>query len=162
MSFGSNRMVYLVIGVVIVLALFFVWRQMQPGQQALAVSADSVAAGTAAVAGDAAPAAMPKAGRIKPQQYESAFVEAGNQHLLVDVRTPQEFNSGHIEGAVNIPLQELSQRASEIPKDEPVVLYCRSGNRSSTAAKMLRNAGYDQVYDLGGVIDWQAQGLPLQ
>jgi phage shock protein E len=162
MSFGSNRMVYLVIGVVIVLALFFVWRQMQPGQQALAVSADSVAAGTATVAGDAAPAAMPKAGRIKPQQYESAFVEAGNQHLLVDVRTPQEFNSGHIEGAVNIPLQELSQRASEIPQDEPVVLYCRSGNRSSTAAKMLRNAGYDQVYDLGGVIDWQAQGLPLQ
>ena len=158
-------MLYLVVGVVIVLAVFFVWRQVQPAQQALAVSAEPVAVGavgTTAVVADAAPATLPKAGRIKPQQYESAFVEAGNQHLLVDVRTPQEFNSGHIAGAVNIPLQELGQRASEIPQDEPVVVYCRSGNRSSTAAKMLKNAGYDQVYDLGGVIDWQAQGLPLE
>ena len=164
---GRNWMLYLVIGLVVVAGIFLVWRQVQPAGDTVAV-ASSAAAGSAVAEAQAADAAasagavMPKSGRIKPNQYQSAFVETGAPHLLVDVRTPQEFNSGYIEGAVNIPLQELAQRADEIPQDQPVVLYCRSGNRSSSAAKMLASAGYEQVYDLGGVIDWQAQGLPLQ
>jgi phage shock protein E len=167
---GRNWMLYLGIGLVVILGLFFVWRQLQPTQEALAVTAGARESGAEAgsvVAVAEAPAneavaALPKSGRIKPKEYQSAFVEASTPHLLVDVRTPQEFNSGYIEGAVNIPLQELAQRADEIPTDQPVVLYCRSGNRSSNAARMLSNAGYEQVYDLGGVIDWQRQGLPLQ
>lgn len=160
---GRNWMLYLVIGLVVVAGIFLVWRQVQPAGDTVAV-ASSAAAGSAVSEAQAADSAavMPKSGRIKPKQYQSAFVETGAPHLLVDVRTPQEFNSGYIEGAVNIPLQELAQSADEIPQDQPVVLYCRSGNRSSSAAKMLASAGYEQVYDLGGVIDWQAQGLPLQ
>ncbi|HMN31581.1 MAG TPA: rhodanese-like domain-containing protein, partial [Caldilineaceae bacterium] len=62
----------------------------------------------------------------------------------------------------NIPLQTLAQRLAEVPKNEPVVIYCRSGNRSRTASDLLARAGYTQLYDLGGILQWQAQGLPVQ
>ena len=74
---------------------------------------------------------------------------------LVDVRTPEEFAAGHIEGAVNIPVQELERRMAEVgAKDTPIVLYCRSGKRSSAAARMLEAAGYGQVHDLGSIGRW--------
>jgi rhodanese-related sulfurtransferase len=99
---------------------------------------------------------------IAPATYQSQFVESSQAHLLVDVRTPEEFASGHIPGAVNIPLQELEGRLAEVPTDSPVVVYCRSGNRSAQAADLLQEAGYTQIYDLGGIAAWQAQGLPVQ
>lgn len=99
---------------------------------------------------------------ISPNQYVSNFSQAEAAHLLVDVRTPEEFASGHIAGSVNIPLNELPSRMSELPTDQPVVLYCRSGNRSAQAADILRRAGYNQIYDLGGIISWTAAGLPVQ
>jgi rhodanese-related sulfurtransferase len=98
--------------------------------------------------------------RITPQTYQSTL--AGTDHLLVDVRTPEEFRSGHIAGATNIALQDLPQKMASLPKDKPIVLYCRSGARSSNAAQMLTKAGFDNVVDLGGIITWQAQGLPVQ
>ena len=73
---------------------------------------------------------------------------------LVDVRTPAEYAAGHIEGAVNIPVHELAERIGEIPADEPVVVYCASGNRSATAAEVLRDKGYAEVEDLGGMSRW--------
>ncbi len=73
---------------------------------------------------------------------------------LLDVRTPGEFRAGHIEGAKLIPVQELGSRIAEVgSRDVPVVVYCRSGNRSATAARMLRDAGY-KVYDLGPMSAW--------
>jgi len=81
------------------------------------------------------------------------LVEAGAR--LVDVRTPHEFASGHIPGAVNIPVQDLGRRMTELDgKERPIVLYCRSGARSSTAARMLESAGYAQVHDLGAMGRW--------
>ena len=97
---------------------------------------------------------------ISPQDYQSRFASA--DHVLVDVRTPEEFASGHISGAVNIPLDTISTRLSEIPQDRDVVLYCRSGNRSNQAWNLLNGEGYSRIYDLGGVIAWQAAGLPLE
>jgi rhodanese-related sulfurtransferase len=74
---------------------------------------------------------------------------------LVDVRTPGEFAAGHLPGAVNIPVQELDRRMAELDaKDRPIVLYCRSGNRSGQAARMLESAGYSQVHDLGAMSRW--------
>lgn len=99
---------------------------------------------------------------ISPSEYVAEFSEAQTAHLLVDVRTPEEYASGHIAGSVNIPLQELQSRMSEIPTNQAVVLYCRSGNRSGQAANLLRDAGYTQIYDLGGIIDWAASGMPVQ
>ena len=128
----------LVIAVVVVaVAAYFIWMQTQGNNGSVASQ------------------------RLNPKQYQSDFVGAGQPHLLVDVRTPEEFAGGHIEGSVNIPLDSLAKRMDEIPQDQPVVVYCRSGNRSNTAAQMLIQAGYTDVYDLGGIIAWQAQGLAL-
>ena len=81
------------------------------------------------------------------------LVEAGAR--LVDVRTTEEFAAGHIPGAVNIPVQELDRRIGELePKDAPVVVYCRSGNRSGRATRVLKGAGYPKVHDLGAMSRW--------
>ncbi len=102
-------------------------------------------------------------GLIDPVQYQTQFVEAERQHFLLDVRTPEEFAAGHIAGAVNIPLQVLDQYLSDIPTDQTVVLYCRSGNRSDQAMGILRDAGYSDLYDIdGGTIAWTNNNLPLQ
>ena len=76
--------------------------------------------------------------------------------LLIDVRTESEFRSGYIEGAQLLPLDQLQARLGELPENKatPLVVYCRSGNRSATAADLLLKTGYTQVYDLGGIIDW--------
>lgn len=100
--------------------------------------------------------------KISPADYQSQFVSSSTAHLLIDVRTAQEFNSGHIAGAVNIPVDALASRLSEVPSDQPVVVYCRSGNRSAQASNILAQAGYTAVYDLGGIITWTAQGYPIQ
>ena len=105
---------------------------------------------------------LPTPGRIQPMDYQNNFVQKKTAHLLIDVRTPEEFATGIIAGAVNIPVDQLSQRLSEVPKDQPVVLYCRSGNRSNQAAQILGDAGYTQVYDLGGISQWQSAGMPVQ
>ena len=77
--------------------------------------------------------------------------------LLLDVRTAGEFSSGHLEGAVNIPVQELEARVSSLPvkKDAPIVVYCHSGRRSAMAKEMLEKAGYSKVSDLGPMTNWR-------
>jgi rhodanese-related sulfurtransferase len=74
---------------------------------------------------------------------------------LVDVRTPEEFAAGHLQGAVNIPLSQVEKRLKEFgPKDRPIVVYCRSGSRSASAARTLKSNGYLQVQDLGSMGRW--------
>ncbi|MGM0554904.1 MAG: rhodanese-like domain-containing protein [Myxococcota bacterium] len=71
---------------------------------------------------------------------------------LVDVRTPREFAANGLDGAKNIPVQQLDGRLDELgDRDQPVVVYCRSGSRSSRAAQMLEKAGFEKVYDLGSL-----------
>jgi phage shock protein E len=96
--------------------------------------------------------------QITPQQYRQNFLSS--EHFLVDVRAPEEYAAGHIEGAVNIPLDTISSRLDEFPTNVPVIAYCRSGNRSAEASQILANAGYD-VFDMGGIIDWAALGYPI-
>ncbi|MEW5741233.1 MAG: rhodanese-like domain-containing protein [Myxococcota bacterium] len=74
---------------------------------------------------------------------------------LVDVRTPGEFSVGHLPGAVNVPLQELGARLNKLgAKEKPVVLYCASGTRSAMARSVLKNAGFQQVFNLGSMGRW--------
>lgn len=72
---------------------------------------------------------------------------------LLDVRTVDEFNELHLPGAANIPLDQLFDRLSAVPKEKPVVIYCASGARSSVAAGVLAKAGYE-VMDLGAMGNW--------
>ena len=73
--------------------------------------------------------------------------------IILDVRTPEEYNSGHIENAVLLPVTEITDKAEEVlpNKDAKILVYCRSGNRSATAAKDLINLGYTNVFDFGGI-----------
>ncbi len=103
---------------------------------------------------------QPAVQSLSPDVYNADFVNT--DHILIDVRTPEEFANGHIKGAVNIPLDQISNRISQIPQDKPIVLYCRSGNRSSQAARILESAGLTNIYDLGGLIAWTAEGYPLE
>jgi len=83
---------------------------------------------------------------------EKAWAEVRAGALLVDVRTPEEFSQGHLEGALLIPHDEIAGRASELgsDKDRSIVLYCRSGNRSAQAKQALEKLGYTHVVNGGG------------
>ena len=88
------------------------------------------------------------------------MLENGAQ--LVDVRADHEWEAGHLPGAVHIPLDELSQRATEIDKDRPVILYCRGGNRSAMATTALAEAGYDAAKLSEGAVGWEEEELPFE
>lgn len=96
---------------------------------------------------------------ISPEAYNTEF--AGVDHYLLDVRTPDEFNTSHIAGAHNISVDLIASRINELPTDKPIVVYCRSGNRSSQAAQILDDAGFTGVYDLGGTNQWTSAGYNL-
>ncbi len=76
--------------------------------------------------------------------------------ILLDVRTPEEYQEGHIKEAVLIPLDTLEEEAKDklADKDAVIFVYCRSGRRSVDAANILVELGYKKVYNLGGIIDW--------
>jgi phage shock protein E len=90
----------------------------------------------------------------QPSSDEAHRLVAGGA-LLLDVRSPQEYDTSHVEGAVNIPVQDLEARMGEVgPKGRPVVVYCASGRRSGRAAQLLERAGYTSVHDLGPMSRW--------
>jgi rhodanese-related sulfurtransferase len=94
---------------------------------------------------------------------DAAGVIANLDPLILDVRTEREFRGGHLEGAVLIPVQEIQRRVGELAGNEerPVLVYCRSGNRSTVAAKVLVDAGFEQVINLRkGIKEWNREGLP--
>lgn len=76
--------------------------------------------------------------------------------IILDVRTKEEYENGHIENSILIPLDEIESEAGNILKDkeQKILVYCRSRNRSSTAANLLAKMGYNNVYDFGGIKDW--------
>jgi len=84
------------------------------------------------------------------------FIEI-NSAILVDVRTHDEYNSGYIENSLNIDYlsNDFSKNVEELDKNTPIVLYCRSGKRSSRSANILSKLGFNEVYNLqGGILDW--------
>ncbi len=93
---------------------------------------------------------------MTPQELsEKARQLVAEGAVLLDVRTPQEFQEGHPEPARNIPVQELPRRLAEVgPPGTPVVVYCAAGGRSAQAAHHLRANGYPDVFDLKSVKNW--------
>ncbi len=111
----------------------------------------SVVAGVAFVAAVGWFVVKPMFGRVSPEQARKLVADGAK---LIDVRTRGEFASGHVAGAVNIPLSEIGRAATDLAKDgKPLVLYCQSGMRSSSAARVLRKAGLT-VHDLGAMSRW--------
>jgi rhodanese-related sulfurtransferase len=86
-------------------------------------------------------------------------------HLVLDVRDNAEFAGGHLPRARNIPVRELAKRLDEIAKfkDKPVLVTCRGNARGATACRLLKHAGFNQVFQLrGGVAAWQQASLPVE
>lgn len=94
---------------------------------------------------------------------EAVGLIANVHPLILDVRTEPEFAAGHLENAMLIPVQELESRIAELSanKQQPVLVYCASGNRSTVASKLLVEAGFMQVSNLRrGIAEWDREGLP--
>ena len=93
---------------------------------------------------------------VKQQSGENVFV--------LDVREPEEFKAGHIEGAVNIPIRTLAQNLNKLPADKatPIAIVCKSGIRAAYATMTLKLLGYSNVKDVvGGMLAWEKEGLPV-
>ena len=99
---------------------------------------------------------------LSVNEFSDKVAQAGV--ITLDVRTPGEFNLGHIEGAQLLDFQSgnFENEISSLDKNATYAVYCRSGNRSGQAVKVMHDAGFHNVYNLnGGVIDWANAGLPL-
>ncbi len=119
--------------------------------------------GSTASAADSQVAAAPAGpGRVGVAQFASVITMPGVQ--IIDVRTPEEFASGHIAGAVNIPVQsaEFGTRIAALDPAGQYAVYCRSGNRSQPAVEAMKNAGITTIYELdSGTRGWTSEGQPL-
>ena len=90
------------------------------------------------------------------QETAKEMMNAEDGHIIIDVRRQDEFDSGHIEGAICIPNESIdTEQPPELPDlDQIILVYCRSGRRSKEAAQKLYDMGYTNVYEFGGIIDW--------
>ena len=133
----------------------------------LAVSGSFLLAGCGASEASS-PAAGTASGSIAAGQVVTldaatlaAKLEAGNVQLI-DVRTAQEFADGHIAGAINVPLDRFDPQSLDGSGGKEVILYCRSDRRSGIAAgKLAEHSGQDAVHLDGGIIGWEAAGMPV-
>ena len=104
-----------------------------------------------------------KAGEAVYQQITMeeavSIMEAGKDIVILDVRTPQEYAEGHIPGAINVPNETIGQgEIAELPqKDQEILVYCRSGNRSKQASQKLAQLGYKNIKEFGGIRSWTGE-----
>lgn len=91
---------------------------------------------------------------LEAEVLREAIAERPESFFLVDVRTAEEYVAGHIPTAIQIDYREIGENPPTLDKDANIVVYCRSGNRSNSAAQTLRSLGYTAVLDWGGIIDW--------
>ena len=83
--------------------------------------------------------------------------------FVLDVRTPEEWDDFHAPNTTLIPLDQLESRLSELPQDEPIVVVCRSGNRSQAGRDILLNNGFEQTTSMaGGLTEWRSAGYPIE
>ncbi|MFD1614388.1 rhodanese-like domain-containing protein [Gelatiniphilus marinus] len=100
---------------------------------------------------------------ISPKETQTLLQNHNVQ--LIDIRTPKEFKTGHIENAQNIDFLSLdfSEEIKKLNKKQPVIIYCRSGRRSALSTTKFLDAGFTEIYDLqGGIIKWKKQGFKIQ
>ncbi|MDQ3126902.1 MAG: rhodanese-like domain-containing protein [Chloroflexota bacterium] len=93
----------------------------------------------------------------------SVATDPATRPLIVDVREPDEFGQARIDGVVLMPISQFVARHAELPKDRPLLMLCAAGSRSTSATMYLLQAGWTDVRNVtGGMIGWQAAGLPVR
>lgn len=94
-------------------------------------------------------------------QQAKEMIDRGEVFIL-DVRTQEEYNAGHIKGSTLIPVQVLDKRFNELPKDRKLLVYCRTGHRSVQASEILVNNGFKEIYNMkGGIVEWTNAGYEV-
>lgn len=96
-----------------------------------------------------------------PVDVQTAFERQQKGSLLVDVREKSEFDAGHAQGAISLPMSELNNRYQEIPQDQEILVICKSGGRSGQVCQALGQAQYNVTNVAGGSLDWYAENLPF-
>ncbi len=129
---------------------------------AAAPSAPAAAPAAATAAGEAKTIDVASLPRDVDVQTTAALREQPDV-MILDVREQDEWDAGHIPGAVFMPMGQVPDRLSEIPKDKTVIVQCRSGNRSSQVTDFLVQQGFTNVHNMaGGLNAWQSAGLPVE
>ena len=92
-----------------------------------------------------------------------ALMEESEGYILLDVRTKEEYESGYIPGAINIPLSDINENVvSSLPdKSQMILVYCRSGNRSRQASDKLSKLGYTNIIEIGGINSWKGEIIKI-
>jgi rhodanese-related sulfurtransferase len=107
--------------------------------------------------------ALAAAGAADSDEIQALLKNEPKKVLVLDVRTPGEWQGGYIKGALLIPMREVPSNLGKIPKDKKIVVVCASGARSGAVASYLDEAGYKWVKNYtGGMSDWQRKGLPVE
>lgn len=108
----------------------------------------------------------PEAGSYRQITMDEAIalMEEESEYIILDVRTPEEFFQKHIPGAINIPNETIgTEEIPELPhKEQLILVYCRSGNRSKQASEKLAALGYTNIVEFGGIIDWPGEVISEQ
>lgn len=100
--------------------------------------------------------------KISPTHVKEKLADSPGQVCFVDVRSEDEFKSGHVPGATCVPLDQIEGGTAKIPTDKLVILSCQSGKRSARAQELLRARGYENLAEMeGGFSAWAAQGFPV-
>jgi rhodanese-related sulfurtransferase len=94
-------------------------------------------------------------------QQAKEMIDTGEVFIL-DVRTQEEYNAGHIRNSTLIPVQDLSKRLNEVPRDRDILVYCKTGGRSTAASEILVNNGFARIYNMkGGITEWTKAGYEV-
>ena len=92
-----------------------------------------------------------------------ALLAKDKKVMILDVRTPEEFQQARLHGAKLIPISELERRVQEVPRDRPIFVYCSVGARSASAAGFLASQGYKEIYQMSdGLVGWYKNGYPIE
>lgn len=117
------------------------------------------------IAGACSPASDASYREVSVADVKEIMAETPRDYRLIDVRTPREFAAGHIEGAENIDVQASTFRQiiSEIPRNEAVIVYCRSGNRSAKAVAIMQELGFQNISEMkGGWLGWNSEQVDTE
>ncbi|GAK49610.1 Rhodanese domain protein [Candidatus Moduliflexus flocculans] len=146
-------MIWLVIGIIAILALFGLYGcQGKDSNKGAGITADKGATQTLK--------------NISAQESNDPIQlrKADPNFIILDIRTPQEFADGHIEGAINLDFyaSNFKERLNTLDKSKTYMMYCRSGNRSGKALGMMKDQNFTEVYNMtGGIGSWAQKGLPV-
>jgi phage shock protein E len=94
--------------------------------------------------------------KVSDEDLRAAHVAAQNGAMIIDVRTREEFNAGHVQNAVNLPVGVMQRYYGQIPKDKEIIVYCRTGSRSRAAADFLEKKGR-KVFDVATQNEWERE-----